>query len=326
MQDMIARAMASRHNTSSSKLTNKIDEIDNAYVRATDERDTEEISLVVDSIKQEIVDKGNEVKESLNANAALKSILPLSEIVNYGAEYTYKSASFGDSELVKVTSNTKADGFIFVTNENSTRVTVQFWDNNGQQSVYGGAIAGRNLITISNNGSQIDVYVSSWGSKTFSYNSDGTYKSIYDGTFVKSGTVLTTYNKAEYTPTADYHPATKKYVDDALTRIKTNDSTLYFRFANDSLYKTTVSASGKATATSTKLTIEEVSALTEQVYALNIVFFKNDELAPTLKDTVYKIVDAYSAYGYYYFTTIASDRTNTNCSITTLCVRSYNRD
>lgn len=220
MQDIIARAMASRNNTSSSKLTDKIDEIDNAYVRATDERDTEEISLVVDSIKQEIVDKGNEVKESLDTNAALKNILPLSEIANYGAEYEHESDSWGSSELVKLTAQTAADEFIFVT-EPDDILTIQFWDKNGRQDVFGGGTGSRCFVTVSNSGNQLNVFCSAWGGKSFRYNKDGTYKNTFDGTFVEAGTVLKRYNRDAYTPTADYHPATKKYVDDSLSAVST---------------------------------------------------------------------------------------------------------
>ena len=101
---------------------------------------------------------------------------------------------------------------------------------------------------------------------------------------------------------------------------------LYFRFADDSLYKTTVSAPGKATATETKLTVDEVTELVTKAHTTNIVFFSGDSLFPSNKIIVYKVVDAYEAYGYHYFTTIKSDRANATSEAYALCVRSYNRD
>ena len=227
MQDIIARALALRNNGSSSgtsaELAQKVQKIEDEYVRATDEKDIEEISSSIEAIKQEIVDKGAEVKESLDLNSAIKAIRPLSEIVNYGAEYIYEDESYGKFETVKITADTKSDDIIFVTKEGTNTITFQFWDANGRQSVYGGACDGRNLVTVFNTGSQIDVFISTIGMKAFRYNSDGTFKNLYNGTFVQNDTVLTKYNTTAYTPTKDYHPATKKYVDDTISVLVATD-------------------------------------------------------------------------------------------------------
>lgn len=45
---------------------------------------------------------------------------------------------------------------------------------------------------------------------------DGLYGTIAVNQAVDAASVLTLTNKTEYTPTEDYHPATKKYVDDAM--------------------------------------------------------------------------------------------------------------
>lgn len=119
---------------------------------------------------------------------------------------------------------------------------------------------------------------------------------------------------------------TVEVADNTLTLTGTSDSMLYFRFADDSLYKTTVSAPGKATATETKLTVDEVTELVTKAHTTNIVFFSGDSLFPSNKIIVYKVVDAYEAYGYHYFTTIKSDRANATSEAYALCVRSYNRD
>ena len=150
-------------------------------------------------------------------NAAQKSIVPLSEIANYGAEYEFNSESGSDSEIVELTAQTSTDEFIFVTDPYSTNLIIQFFDKNGRQGVFGGATNVRCFVTVSNTENQLNVFCSAWGGKTFRYNSDGTYKSTFDGTFVQSGTVLTRYNRDVYVPTGDYNPATKKYVDDKIS-------------------------------------------------------------------------------------------------------------
>lgn len=240
MQDIIARALALRNNGSSSgasaELVQKVQKIEDEYVRSTDEKDIEEISSSIEAIKQEIVDKGAEVKESLDLNSAIKSIRPLSEIANYGAEYTYEDKSYGKFETVKITADTKSDNIIFVTKEGTNTITFQFWDANGRQSVYGGACNGRNLVTVSNTDSQINVFISTIGMKAFRYNSDGTFKNLYDGAFVQKDTVLTKYNTAEYTPTKDYHPVTKKYVDDTIPTSLKNPFPLTFTGASSATY------------------------------------------------------------------------------------------
>lgn len=240
MQDIIARALALRNNGSSSgasaELAQKVQKIEDEYVRATDEKDIEEISSSIEAIKQEIEDKGAEVKASLDSNSAIKAIRPLSEIANYGAEYTYEDKSYGKFETVKITADTKSDDIIFVTKEGTDTITFQFWDTNGRQSVYGGACDGRNFVTVFNTGSQIDVFISTIGMKAFRYNSDGTFKNLYDGTFVQNDTVLTKYNTAAYTPTKDYHPATKKYVDDAIPTSLKNPFPLTFTGAASAIY------------------------------------------------------------------------------------------
>ena len=288
MQDIIARALALRNNGSSSgasaELEQKVQKIEDEYVRATDEKDIEEISSSIEAIKQEIEDKGAEVKASLDSNSAIKAIQPLSEIVNYGAKYTYETASWGNSELVKVTADTKANNIIFVTEEDSTIITFQFWDVNGRQSVYGGACNGRNLVTVFNDGSQITVFISSFGGKTFRYNSDKTFKNLYDGTFAQTGSILTRSNTTEYTPTKDYHPATKKYVDDAIPTSLKNPFPLTFTGAVSAVYDGSAAVtvdlpSGSAACEEWELLIDEKDVeITETVQAIVLSLPSNKRL------------------------------------------------
>ena len=150
----------------------------------------------------------------VSLNEAVKAILPLSEIANYGAEYTYEDNEvLGKCETVKITSEVNANDFIFITKDNAL-TTFQFWDKNGRQSVYGGGGTGRELIVIKNNGTGVIVSFGTYGSKVFDYNSDGTFRRIRDLNYAYKVDVLGIRNTTEYTPTEDYHPATKKYVDD----------------------------------------------------------------------------------------------------------------
>lgn len=222
MQDIIARALALRNNGSSSgasaELAQKVQKIEDEYVRATDEKDIEEISSSIEAIKQEIVDNGAEVKESLDLNSAIKAIRPLSEIVNYGGRY----AVTGPSEFARITSETKADGIVFiagVAKEGIRGTTIQFWDSN--KKTYNIAIS--LYAMIHNDGSSIHV-LSGSGSMRIDYNADGTFKTA-DTTnlYIGRGHVLDKYNTAEYTPTKDYHPATKKYVDDTISVLVATD-------------------------------------------------------------------------------------------------------
>ena len=105
-----------------------------------------------------------------------------------------------------------------------------------------------------------------------------------------------------------------------------NGSIQYYCFANDSLYKANSTTLGNATATETKLTVDEVTELVTKAHTTNIIFFSGDSLFPSNKIIVYKVIDAYEAYGYHYFTTIKSDRANATSETYALCVRSYNRD
>lgn len=240
MQDIIARALALRNNGSSSgasaELAQKVQKIEDEYVRATDEKDIEEISSSIEAIKQEIVDKGAEVKESLDLNSAIKAIRPLSEIAKYGAEYTYEVDDvLGKQEIIKITSEVNANDFVFIT-EDDGFIMFQFWDKNGRQSGVASGKAGRQLVIIKNNGTGVIVRYGTNGSTVFDYNSDGTFKSARNLSYAYKADVLGIRNTTEYTPTADYHPATKKYVDDAIPTSLKNPFPLTFTGAASATY------------------------------------------------------------------------------------------
>lgn len=283
MQDIIARALALRNNGSSSgasaELAQKVQKIEDEYVRATDEKDIEEISSSIEAIKQEIEDKGAEVKASLDSNSAIKAIRPLSEIVNYGGRY----AVTGSSEFARITSETKADGIVFiagVAREGIAGTTIQFWDSN--KKTYNISI--RLYAMIHNDGSSIHVFSDS-GSMRIDYNVDGTFKTA-DTTnlYIGRGHVLDKYNTAEYTPTADYHPATKKYVDDAIPTSLKNPFPITFTGAASATYDGSAAVtvdlpSGSAACEEWELLIDEKDVeITEAVQAIVLSLPSNKRL------------------------------------------------
>ena len=93
-------------------------------------------------------------------------------------------------------------------------------------------------------------------------NSTLTLKS--DGTVVKEyyqyqtdENVLTKINTTEYTPTEDYNPATKKYVDDATNTLVKKDTNKYILITNDDtlvIKKTSITDIANATVTIDNLT------------------------------------------------------------------------
>lgn len=103
MQDIIARALALRNNGSSSgasaELAQKVQKIEDEYVRATDEKDIEEISSSIEAIKQEIEDKGIEVKASLDSTSA-------NDVIQYycfanDSLYKTNSAALGNATVTE---------------------------------------------------------------------------------------------------------------------------------------------------------------------------------------------------------------------------------
>lgn len=95
---------------------------------------------------------------------------------------------------------------------------------------------------------------------------------------------------------------------------------MYFRYANDSLYFADVTDLGKATATETKLTTDEVTELVAKAHTTNIIFFTGDTIFPTSNGVVYTVLDAYIAHGSRYFTVVKSDRANAKSAVDLLSV------
>lgn len=88
-----------------------------------------------------------------------------------------------------------------------------------------------------------------FGIELFTLADDGT-KSRKFIEFANNTNTLTKYNKEKYTPTNDYHPATKKYVDDSIVLTSANPGTsLYLKSPDESTFKVTVDNDGNLSAT-----------------------------------------------------------------------------
>ena len=82
------------------------------------------------------------------------------------------------------------------------------------------------------NGEKFDLYHrSAFGTMSRLNGSFGTTSSEYTSTFTK--VVLDTLSDTLFEPTKDYHPATKKYVDDATNTLVKKDTNKYILITND---------------------------------------------------------------------------------------------
>lgn len=95
------------------------------------------------------------------------------------------------------------------------------------------------VIQISDNGNYINIVISSI-SKISDYriNNNDTWSNPNDVTYLKPTDVLTKTNTANYTPTANFHPATKKYVDShaPLEVVNIGDLVNFFKDKNLNTY------------------------------------------------------------------------------------------
>lgn len=107
-------------------------------------------------------------------NAAQKSIVPLSEIVNCGAKYTREQGGLKMTEVIELTADIAASGFIFITDAASTALRFQFGGKNVTQDSCEVPIKEKAFVTISNTDLQIIVHISTYGSIVFGYATDGT--------------------------------------------------------------------------------------------------------------------------------------------------------
>ncbi len=102
----------------------------------------------------------------------------------------------------------------------------------------------------------INVLGSIMSNSTLTLKSDGTVvKEYYQ--YQTDENVLTKINTTEYTPTEDYNPATKKYVDDATNTLVKKDTNKYILITNDDtlvIKKTSITDIANATVTIDNLT------------------------------------------------------------------------
>ena len=117
---------------------------------------------------------GNGIAYVDGSNAAQKSIVPLSEIVNCGAKYTREQGGLKMTEVIELTADIAASGFIFITDAASTALRFQFGGKNVTQDSCEVPIKEKTFVTISNTDLQIIVHISTYGSIVFGYATDGT--------------------------------------------------------------------------------------------------------------------------------------------------------
>ena len=141
--------------------------------------------------------------------------------------------------------------------------------------------------------------------------------------YYMNNTFLSKTNTSSYTPTTDYHPATKKYVDDAVASVPTPDMSDYYTksevniIANAKLpyYKldlTTIISNGKVNLNTTDLEALSViftDAYSKEYTAINILMtatYNNGKvmqvlLMPSSKSGQYVISNNLTSYVFEYF-------------------------
>lgn len=178
--------------------------------------------------KTDLVSAINEVAGASGGDIGIEVLNLSSNIPNYDAsnnEQTNLNAS--ECEVVgnlinKFYNKGEASGILVVKSTNSTKSTILFSRSN-------------NLLNVQNTGYYFLGFMTGWDSNTLRLG----YSLIINGTWnnnvfscssaaVRSGRLyllnqfLTTNNTNSYTPTQDYNPASKKYVDDSIASAITN--------------------------------------------------------------------------------------------------------
>ena len=87
--------------------------------------------------------------------------------------------------------------------------------------------------------------------------------------------VLIKTNTVEYTPTEDYHPATKKYVDTLLAQVTAKDDIVYTSLISST---NTVILSSTPVTKSIKYFVQAVNTVNDEVYTseINVLNDNND--------------------------------------------------
>lgn len=140
------------------------------------------------------------------ASATTSLIRPLSELANYGV--VVGRNSIGGALNLNASINVPNNMWFMFDLEAHTTLTIYF----NSKSICS-FVANSLLIGVRNNGTSITVKCGHDYVK-INYNENGEYVSdtTYYVPYIEH--LLTKKNTVEYTPTSDYHPATKKYVDD----------------------------------------------------------------------------------------------------------------
>lgn len=132
---------------------------------------------------------------------------------SYKLAFLGTSASNKTLELSGISFMSYTDGELPYVYKMAMKLTGVYTDTNGLiTSITTGTITARN--------GAIAVYGSYWSGRTPTYSNDPvTLGYLLNNTLKKT-------NTTEYTPTSDYHPATKKYVDDAVASMEAPESNI----------------------------------------------------------------------------------------------------
>ena len=180
--------------------------------------------VTLDGLAQYHTNLNNSLPTIIGEQTADKlTALPLSRIVDYGAEYKTEPLN---TENITLKADFSAPGISFY--NAGDKVAFYFPDSEGNPIMLQNAenVSGC-LIKIKNQTDKKKItYFIGNGSGVVTYDENGYYVSNTVNDVVYQNDVLKKTNPTEYTPTAEYHPSTKKYVDDSVSTVNSSVTTL----------------------------------------------------------------------------------------------------
>lgn len=170
--------------------------------------------VTLDGLAQYHTNLNNSLPTIIGEQTADKlTALPLSRIVDYGAEYKTEPLN---TENITLKADFSAPGISFY--NAGDKVAFYFPDSEGNTIMLQNAenVSGC-LIKIKNQTDKKKItYFIGNGSGVVTYDENGYYVSNTVNDVVYQNDALKKTNTTEYTPTAEYHPSTKKYVDETV--------------------------------------------------------------------------------------------------------------
>lgn len=135
------------------------------------------------------------------------NILPISRITEYGVQYRHVESL--NTSAIYLTADVDTGEIVFKNDKGNISIQIRFKD----YMVCTFSFASQDMLSISNADSMISVYTNR-GYARITYDDSGDMTGYEARAYAYRDEILTKTNITEYTPTKDYHPATKKYVDD----------------------------------------------------------------------------------------------------------------